>query len=305
MKSITAPILIQGKFNDDLLISRSRSSKSLKKKKSSDYDEKQHKEKVKHSERSERSHYDKGMSKDNGKRSRDKERERSREKERERSRDGERERSREKKRSRDKDKDKYNERFKEKDRQKEEERENDRKRDDKDRDKYKNRSRSRSHRIDYKDSDRNYDRYRKDRERDRDRRHSKDKRSGRKIHSPKNGHKSKKYEDFSKEFISPNAIPSNIVNETAPVSNSDPAKADRELYVANIPFGIGPNDLMQLLNNAMIAIGANLRSGNPIISAWMKENNQYAFLEFRTAEEANNAFKLDGISILDKVNISC
>jgi hypothetical protein len=58
---------------------------------------------------------------------------------------------------------------------------------------------------------------------------------------------------------------------------------------------------MDLLNNAMIAIGANLRSGNPITSAWMKENNQYAFLEFRTPEEANNAFKLDGITIIDKV----
>ena len=51
----------------------------------------------------------------------------------------------------------------------------------------------------------------------------------------------------------------------------------------------------------MIAIGANLRSGNPIVGAWMKGDGQYAFLEFRTPEEANNAFKLDGICILDKV----
>jgi len=58
---------------------------------------------------------------------------------------------------------------------------------------------------------------------------------------------------------------------------------------------------MALLNTAMIAIGANLRSGNPIISAWVKGDNQYAFLEFRTPEEANNAFKLDGINILQKV----
>jgi len=60
---------------------------------------------------------------------------------------------------------------------------------------------------------------------------------------------------------------------------------------------------MELLNNAMIAIGANIRSGNPILSAWVKENSLYAFLEFRTPEEANNAFKLDGINILGKVKI--
>lgn len=60
---------------------------------------------------------------------------------------------------------------------------------------------------------------------------------------------------------------------------------------------------MELLNTALVAIGANLRSGNPITSIWMKENNEYAFLQFRTPEEANNAFKLDGINILGKVKL--
>lgn len=44
----------------------------------------------------------------------------------------------------------------------------------------------------------------------------------------------------------------------------------------------------------------NLKEGNAILSIWMKEDRSYCMLEFRSAEEANNAFKLDGISILGK-----
>jgi hypothetical protein len=57
---------------------------------------------------------------------------------------------------------------------------------------------------------------------------------------------------------------------------------------------------MELLNAAMVGIGANIRSGNPIVSTWIKEN-QIAFLEFRTPEEANNAFKLNDLPLLDQV----
>jgi hypothetical protein len=51
----------------------------------------------------------------------------------------------------------------------------------------------------------------------------------------------------------------------------------------------------------MVAIGATMREGNPIVDAWIKEN--YAFLEFRSPEEANNAFKLDGLELLENVKI--
>ena len=54
------------------------------------------------------------------------------------------------------------------------------------------------------------------------------------------------------------------------------------------------------MNTAMIAINANLKSGNPIISAWINPESNCAILEFRSEEEANNAFKLDGLSIVGK-----
>lgn len=101
----------------------------------------------------------------------------------------------------------------------------------------------------------------------------------------------KKFEEIAKH-----------TNENTPVSTSDVSKRDRELYVANLPDGLSPSEVTELMNTALIAINANLKVGNPIISTWLSLDKNYAFLEFRTAEEANNAFKLDGINILGKVN---
>ncbi len=43
---------------------------------------------------------------------------------------------------------------------------------------------------------------------------------------------------------------------------------------------------------------ANSPSGDPILSAWISTEGHYAFVEFRSAEEANNGFLLNNISIL-------
>lgn len=72
----------------------------------------------------------------------------------------------------------------------------------------------------------------------------------------------------------------------------------------NLPEGLSPTDVTELINAAMVAINLNIRSGNPVLSTWMSTDRNYAFLEFRTPEEANNAFKLDGISLLGKVNVN-
>ena len=84
---------------------------------------------------------------------------------------------------------------------------------------------------------------------------------------------------------------------------TDPEKRDKEMYVGNLPEGLTPNDVTELMNTAMKAISANVRTGDPILSAWMSSDRIHAFLEFRMPEEARNALKLDGISILGKVNI--
>lgn len=41
--------------------------------------------------------------------------------------------------------------------------------------------------------------------------------------------------------------------------------------------------------------------GDPVLSAWISTDGHYAFVEFRTAEEANNGFMLNNISILGQV----
>jgi splicing factor U2AF subunit len=48
----------------------------------------------------------------------------------------------------------------------------------------------------------------------------------------------------------------------------------------------------------MIKIKANTKPGDPVLSAWISTDSHYAFVEFRTAEEANNGFSLNSISIL-------
>ena len=54
----------------------------------------------------------------------------------------------------------------------------------------------------------------------------------------------------------------------------------------------------------MLAIEANLKPGDPIISAWINVDQNYALLEFRCPKETNNAFKLNNLKIIDRVFFS-
>jgi hypothetical protein len=71
--------------------------------------------------------------------------------------------------------------------------------------------------------------------------------------------------------------------------------------VGNLPQGLNPTDVTTLLNSALVAIEANLKPGDPILSAWINTDQNYALLEFRCPKETNNAFKLNGLKIIDKV----
>lgn len=82
---------------------------------------------------------------------------------------------------------------------------------------------------------------------------------------------------------------------------TEPEKRDREMYVANLPEGLTPNDVTELMNAAMKAILATVKSGDPIVASWLSTDQNHAFLEFRTPQEARNAIKLDGLSIMGKV----
>jgi splicing factor U2AF subunit len=56
--------------------------------------------------------------------------------------------------------------------------------------------------------------------------------------------------------------------------------------------------LVKLLNAALSALKANTAPGEPVLSAWISTDGHYAFVEFRSADEANNGFLLNNISIL-------
>ena len=47
----------------------------------------------------------------------------------------------------------------------------------------------------------------------------------------------------------------------------------------------------------MLSLKVIEEPGNPVVSTWISSDGHYAFVEFRTAEEANHGFKLQGMNI--------
>lgn len=80
----------------------------------------------------------------------------------------------------------------------------------------------------------------------------------------------------------------------------DPAatKAARELYVGNLPPNVEVPQLLEFLNAAMAAVGGALLPGPPAVKAWRSSDGHYAFVEFRTMEEASNAMQLNGLNCM-------
>ena len=77
-----------------------------------------------------------------------------------------------------------------------------------------------------------------------------------------------------------------------PISTSDISKKEVELYVMNLPSDLDKEQIKELLNAALISIGANEKSGNPIKNISRDKSGKYFILEFRTPNECkNNGFK--------------
>jgi splicing factor U2AF 65 kDa subunit len=81
------------------------------------------------------------------------------------------------------------------------------------------------------------------------------------------------------------------------MSMAQTAKIDRKLYVGNLPSGITQRMLIDIVNEAMVSLNVLEEPGNPVVSTWISSDGHYAFVEFRTAEEANHGFKLEGMNI--------
>lgn len=84
----------------------------------------------------------------------------------------------------------------------------------------------------------------------------------------------------------------------SPLTLAADTKAMRELYVGNLPAGITAAQLTQFLNQVAQAVKVNSLPGEPILSATMGGGGLFAFVEFRTAEEAANGLRLNGVELL-------
>ena len=62
-------------------------------------------------------------------------------------------------------------------------------------------------------------------------------------------------------------------------------KTDHKLYIGNLPAGLTQQTLVQLLNNTILSV--KTEGFAPIISAWISADGHYAFVEFRSPEEAH------------------
>ena len=75
---------------------------------------------------------------------------------------------------------------------------------------------------------------------------------------------------------------------------------DKKLYIGNLPNGMTPPSLIKMLNIALLTLKPeDFSPGEPVISAWVSPDGHYAFVEFRTAEEATKGFILNGFKIID------
>ncbi len=88
-----------------------------------------------------------------------------------------------------------------------------------------------------------------------------------------------------------------IMQSIHSMSMAQTSKIDRKLYIGNLPPGVTQKMLIDLVNEAMLSLGVIEEPGNPVVSAWIASDGHYAFVEFRTADEANHGFNLQGMNI--------
>ncbi len=74
---------------------------------------------------------------------------------------------------------------------------------------------------------------------------------------------------------------------------------DKKLYIGNLPSGMTPPSLIKMLNLTLQTLKPeDFSKEQPVIGAWISPDGHYAFIEFRTAEEATKGFILNGIKFM-------
>ncbi|KAF4734602.1 hypothetical protein FOZ63_032015, partial [Perkinsus olseni] len=121
--------------------------------------------------------------------------------------------------------------------------------------------------------------------------------------SPSERRKPFKFDSPPKELAAQAAVGASLLPQTVVSSSStikeafnatlaaERQKIARELYVGQIPPGISAAQLIDVLNDGLMNMGANAMPGRPIVHGWLGGDGLFAFVEFRTAEEASIALE--------------
>lgn len=85
-----------------------------------------------------------------------------------------------------------------------------------------------------------------------------------------------------------------------PVVGSTITRQARRLYVGNMPFGVTEEEVMEFFNQQMHLAGLAQAAGNPVLACqgggMVNLDKNFAFLEFRSIDEATQAIAFDGIN---------
>lgn len=73
-------------------------------------------------------------------------------------------------------------------------------------------------------------------------------------------------------------------------------RQQKRLYVGNIPPAIAEDAIVTFFNSLLLSHNLNTSSGNPVIGCQLNMEKSYAFIEFRSAEEATACMSFDGIT---------
>jgi splicing factor U2AF subunit len=95
-------------------------------------------------------------------------------------------------------------------------------------------------------------------------------------------------------------IPEETVVTPPPVvasMNPQQQRQQKRLYVGNLPATVSEIELMEFFNAAMANANVLTSPGSPVLSATINREKAYAFIEFRSAEEASAGMSLDGITL--------
>lgn len=71
----------------------------------------------------------------------------------------------------------------------------------------------------------------------------------------------------------------------------------RKIYVGSLPVASSEAEITHFFNQMMVAAKATTPNmpGQPVLSCYINHEKRFAFVEFRTVEEASNAMALDGL----------